>query len=99
MKDVIQIHVNKIHKIALLTPSVFFMRHYHIQMEDQAAYGVNLNIYHIQTLDQEILLQPRVSNCVTQFLKQFEARRIEAIAIGNLLTKIKEGSSSVLATI
>ena len=29
----------------------------------------------------------RVSNCVIRFLKQFEALRIEAVEIGNLLTK------------
>ena len=38
----------------------------------------------------------RVSNCVTWFLNQFE---IEAMEIGNLLTEIKEDSSSMLATI
>ena len=38
----------------------------------------------------------RVSNCVTRFLKQFEAKRIEAMEIDILLTKIEEGSSSVL---
>ena len=41
----------------------------------------------------------RLSNCVIRFLKQFEARKIEAMAIGNLLTKIKEGSSSVIAVL
>ena len=41
----------------------------------------------------------RVSNCVSWFLKQFEAKRIEAMELGNLLTKIKEGSSSVLAVL
>ena len=41
----------------------------------------------------------RVSNFVLLFLKQFEAKGIEAMEIGNLLTKIEEGSSSVLATI
>ena len=41
----------------------------------------------------------RVSNCVTGFLKQFEAKGIEAMEIANLLTKIEDGSSSVLATI
>ena len=38
----------------------------------------------------------RVPNCVKRFLKQFEAKRIEAMEIGNLIDK---GSSSVLATI
>ena len=42
-------------------------------------------------------VRSRVSNCVIRFLKQFEARRIEAMAIGNFLTKSKEGSSSELA--
>ena len=41
----------------------------------------------------------RVFNCVTGFLKQFEARWIGAMTIGNLLTKIKEGSSSMLVVI
>ena len=41
----------------------------------------------------------RVSNCATWFLKQFEVKRIEAMQNGNLLTKIEEGSSSVLASI
>ena len=41
----------------------------------------------------------RVSKSVTRFFKQFEARMIEKIVIGNLLTKIKDGSSSMLATI
>ena len=36
-----------------------------------------------------------VSNCDTWFLKQFEAKRIEAIEIG----KIQQGSSCVLVTI
>ena len=40
----------------------------------------------------------RVSNCGTGFLKQFEAKRIEAMEIGNLLFKIQEASSSMLAT-
>ena len=39
----------------------------------------------------------RVSNCVIRFLKQFEALRIEAVEIGNLLTKIEEGFSNMLA--
>ena len=39
----------------------------------------------------------RVSICVTWFLKQFEAERIEAMQIGNLLIKIEDGSSSLLA--
>ena len=42
---------------------------------------------------------PRDSNCVTRFLKQFEAERIEAMGIGNLLTKIEEGSSSILVVL
>ena len=41
----------------------------------------------------------RVSNCVTRILKQFEAKRIEAMEIGNLLTKIEEGSSSMFAVL
>ena len=44
-----------------------------------------------------LYVENRVSNCVTWFLKQFEAKRIEAIQIGNMLTKIEEGSSSKLA--
>ena len=40
-----------------------------------------------------------VSNCVTWFLKQFDAKGIEAMEIGNLLTKLEEGSSSVLAVL
>ena len=39
----------------------------------------------------------RVSNCVTWFLKQFEAEKIEGMEIDNLVTKIEEGSSSMLA--
>ena len=45
---------------------------------------------------------PKVSNCVTRLLKQFETKGIEAMEIGNLLTKMDEGYSnllSVLATI
>ena len=45
------------------------------------------------------IVTSRVSNCATRFLKQFEAKRIEAMAIGNLLTKIEEGSSSVLVVL
>jgi len=41
----------------------------------------------------------RVSNYFTQFLKQFEAKRIEAMKIRNLLTEIEEGSSSMLAVL
>ena len=41
----------------------------------------------------------RVSNCVPRYFKQFEAERIEVMEIGNMLTKIEEGSSRVLATI
>ena len=41
----------------------------------------------------------RVSNCVTRFLKQFEAESIEAMEIGNLLTNIEESSSSLLAVL
>ena len=47
--------------------------------------------------DGEVL--DRISNCVTRFLKQFEARMIEAMEIGNLLNKIEEGSSSMLAVL
>ena len=41
----------------------------------------------------------RVYNCVTRFLKQSEAKRIEAMQIVHLLTIIEEGSSSVLAVL
>ena len=37
--------------------------------------------------------KPTFSNCVTRFLKQFEAKRIEAMKSCNLLSKIEEGSS------
>ena len=46
-----------------------------------------------------IHLDSRVSNCFTRLLKQFEAKGIEAIEVDKLLTKIKEGSSSVLAVL
>ena len=52
---------------------------------------------HILLTEKIERMQTRVSNCVTRFLKQFEAKGIEAMEIGNLLTKIEEGSSSVLA--
>ena len=51
----------------------------------------------IKENEEEIKNDARVLNCITRFLKQFEARTLEAMAIGNFLTKIKEGSSSVLA--
>ena len=41
----------------------------------------------------------RVSNCVTRFLKQFEAERIEAMEICNSLTMIENRSSSMLAVL
>ena len=37
----------------------------------------------------------RVSNCVTRFLKQFEAERIETMEIGNLITTVEEGNRSL----
>ena len=45
------------------------------------------------------LLSTRVSNWVLRFLKQFETKRIEAMEICNMLTKIEEGSTSVLAVL
>ena len=50
-------------------------------------------------IGHSIVWPARVSNCVTWFLNQFEAERIEAMEIANLLTKIKEGFSSVLAVV
>ena len=41
----------------------------------------------------------RVSNFANWSLKQFEAKGIEPMEIGNLLTKIEEGSSSMLAVL
>ena len=57
------------------------------------------NIIFCQILSIIYPLLVRVSNYVTWFLKQFEARNIEAMSIGNLLTKIKQGSSSMLAVL
>ena len=47
----------------------------------------------------QISVVGRVSNCVTRFLKQFEAERIVAMEIDIFLTKIGEVSSSVLAVL
>ena len=58
------------------------------------------NKHSLRTVYREVyIVGIRVSNCVTRFLKQFEAERIEAMEIGYLLTKIEVGSSSMLATI